>query len=251
MARLLATRDDSFDDPLIGARPYQTGVYRNARRAPVTVDGRTGGVVAAGGPRSPTPAQRGEVNAKTIDYQQPGSGASGYGVTEDNVRGKLGKLYQAYKVDGVTEGGNESIFKAVEKWAGSTGRLSPANRSAFDRFLSSGDTAGLDPVLAVKALDYGLREVERQQQNKQGFFDTVIGKVINIGAQVAAAYFGGPWAAAAVGATTGGVQDGLKGAVIGGVSGYGIGKGVQWVKGGGLTNLVARATGNAPISGRA
>lgn len=134
-------------------------------------------------------------------------------------------------------------------------------RSLYNAKLASNDTdfqtrvagelakkgwSASDDTALANTVDWYYRDASRRQAKTNGFFDSTIGKIVGIAAQVGAAFIPGvgPAASAAVGATIGGVTDGFKGALLGGIGGYGIGKGVQFIQGGGLTSLFSKA---API----
>ena len=249
----------SFDDPLAnlntGGRTYLSGNYRTGApgqvAAPTVVPPASAQPVKANA-KPAAPAKRRTytpmasdngsfiradgtrfLSAKDIRYDKPGSVAAFYEWTGDKARKELGKLY-ANRTD--KSGGNAYIFGAVSKYAGNTGK-GMANWDTLRGALSSGDFSKVSDAVALQALDFGFREQGRQQQNKSSFLDSVLGKVITIGAEVAAAFAGGPIAAAAVGAGVGGVRDGWKGAAFGALEGYGVGKGTEWLTGGGPQNL--------------
>lgn len=168
------------------------------------------------------PSQYTSTNAKAIDYKSPGSAAAGYGYTPDNIYTNLNKLYNDYKVQGVTSGGNKDIWKAMEKHNAKRASEGNSQSALFNQFLSTGQIpAGLDPNYAISMLDFGVRETGRGQQNKEGFFDSVLGKVVGIGATALGSVVGGPIGGALVGGTIGGVSGGgLPGIALGALGGY-------------------------------
>lgn len=255
----------SFDDPLAnlntGGRTYLSGTFNT--RAPVAnapaaqVAAPASDTPAADAPAAQTaPAKKTYqpmqsdngsfikadgsrfLSAKDIRYDKPGSVAQFYEWTGDQAREMLGKLYGERNQKA---GGSAKIYGAASKYAARYFDSGPAG--AF----SSGDFSGLSDQAALDALDAGYREQGRQQQNKSGFLDSVLGKVIGVGATIAASIVGGPAAGAFVGgaipAATGGDFADI---ALGAVGGYGIGKGVEFVQGGGVGRLVASAKGVIP-----
>lgn len=171
------------------------------------------------------------INAKTIDYRQVGSGSAGYGVTDANALGKLNRLWGER---GQKAGGSKSIFDAIVAY-GNRANAPPDQRAAIARWAKTGDTTNFTPAWGNLALDYGLREVGRQQQTKGSFLGDVGGFLKRIAPAVAGSLLVGPagfsltsagWGGAAGGALAGGINDGWKGAALGGLQGYGIGSGV-------------------------
>lgn len=171
----------------------------------------TSGTASGGGPT---------VNAKTIDYAQPGSGAAGYGITKTNAVSKLDTLYQNYKVGGDSGGGNETIFNAVLAWGGGyEDRGGTGDQGTkLAEWGKTGKTTGLNAITALNSLDYAFREAGRQQQTKVGFFDTVVGKVLKIGAVAAAAYFAPAGFGAYAAAGTSGAITAAEGGSIGDIA---------------------------------
>lgn len=168
----------------------------------------------------------GAVNAKNIEFDRPGAGIEGYGITPRNLNAKLVKLYGARSEK---EGGSKAIWDAMVKNTGKSLARSPdsATSKQFDAFLKTGKlpakpTAGFQKY-AAESLDYGLRETGRQQQHKptsflSGFLTTVLpeiglGLIPGVGPALAAAY----------GGIKGGVEDGIFGAITGAAGGYGAG----------------------------
>lgn len=147
-------------------------------------------------------------NAKKLPYDQPGAGSYAYGVNDRNVLAKLNKLYGDYRGKGITGGGNESIFNALQKnTARSLGR-SPNSIAAqqFNQFLNSGQMpANADPGFAKfanESLDYGLRETGRSQQHKKGFWDSTLGKIAGVAASTLGSAVAGPVGSLAASAIT-------------------------------------------------
>ena len=168
----------------------------------------------------------GAVNAKNIEFDRPGAGIEGYGITPKNLSAKLVKLYGARTEKA---GGSKAIWDAMVKNTAKSLARSPdsATSKQFDTFLKTGKlpakpTPGFQKY-AAESLDYGLRETGRAQQHKptnflSGFLTTVLpeialGMVPGIGPGLAAAY----------GGIKGGVEDGFMGAITGAAGGYGAG----------------------------
>lgn len=168
------------------------------------------------------------LNAKTIDYKLPGSVAAAAGWTPENISG---------------------VYTRLTKDKSSKNARNIASHTAG--FLARRGTtlAKARPGQLVAAVDYAAREEARKQQNKQGFFDSIIGKVLVGAAQFGAGFIPGvgPAVAAGIGAAAGAAGGGgILGAVSGGLAGYGIGSAGQWVAQGGLGRLGATLTGKVP-----
>jgi hypothetical protein len=192
------------------------------------------------------------VNAKTLDFTKPGAGAAGYGWVVDNVGAGLTKLYGARTQE---DGGSKTIWEKMVQNTDASLARSPnsAVSRQFKQFLDTGKFPAAPSAhflkYALESLDVGLREVARSQQHKQGFLDSFLGKLLVTAAQVGASFLpGGQFIAAGIGAAVGSMNGGgVFGAIKGGLSGYGIGKGAQWIANGGLTGAVNAIT--APANG--
>lgn len=77
-----------------------------------------------------------------------------------------------------------------------------------------------DPVGLLNTIDQRQRDVARNIQKENGFFDSTFGKILGTALPFAAGFIPGigPMASAAIGAGLGGAQGGLKGALLGGAS---------------------------------
>jgi hypothetical protein len=86
------------------------------------------------------------------------------------------------------------------------------------------------------AVDWYYRDLSRRMDKSSSFLDSTIGKVLTVGAEIAASFIPGvgPAISASIGAVTGGLTGGPLGALTGALSGYGIGKGTQFIAGGGI-----------------
>jgi len=183
------------------------------------------------------------VNAQSLDFTKPGAGAAGYGWVVDNVGAGLTKLYGARANEA---GGSKVIWdKMVSNTAQSLARSpNSAISKQFKAFLDTGKFPDKPSPhflkYALESLDVGLREAARNQQHKEGFLDSFLGKLLVTALEVGASFLpGGQFVAAGIGAATGAMNGGgVLGAIKGGIAGYGIGKGTQWVANGGLSNAV-------------
>lgn len=183
------------------------------------------------------------VNAQSLDFTKPGAGAAGYGWVVDNVGAGLTKLYGARANKA---GGSKVIWdKMVSNTAQSLARSpNSAISKQFKAFLDTGKFPDKPSPhflkYALESLDVGLREAARNQQHKEGFLDSFLGKLLVTALEVGASFLpGGQFVAAGIGAATGAMNGGgVLGAIKGGIAGYGIGKGTQWVANGGLSNAV-------------
>tara|TARA_R110002110_G_scaffold79230_4_gene207300 strand:+ start:3307 stop:4569 length:1263 start_codon:yes stop_codon:yes gene_type:complete len=198
------------------------------------------------------------VNSKTIDYKTPGAGAAGYGLTKNNSRALLDKLYQNYKIDGTQTGGNREMYNHINNWgSGYAARGGTGDQGRqLAEWARTGDTKGLNKITAYNALDYAYRAQGQQQQNKGSFWGDVGGFLKDIAPAVAGSIIipgvGGALGAsisagaggAIGGALAGGIQDGFKGAALGGLSGYGVGTAV-----GGARNYLSGKMASSGLGG--
>lgn len=230
-------------DPLFGG-PIQSGVYsRGYNRNKATA-----------APVAPTQSAAPAAAVNTSGYTAPSKGATKYGVgfgtglggdsATQQLFGKAPDLaglwamgfdqsdpgfnskLKAFHTDKITNDADYKNYVTKE-----------AAKNNWDLNTDQGRTYGAD---------WYYRDLARRMGKSNSFLDSTIGKILNVGAQVAAAFIPGvgPYVSAAIGATTGGITGGFKGAVLGGIGGYGIGKGVQYVAQGGLTSLFSKS---API----
>jgi len=165
------------------------------------------------------------VNAKNIQFDQPGAGVLGYGINANNLYPKLTKLYGA-RAD--KAGGSKSIWDAmVNNTNKSLARSQSPIALQFQNFLNTGQIpTNASPQFqkyAAESLDYGLRETGRAQQHKPVNFFTkyLMDPLIEVG--LGAIPGVGPALAVGYGGIKGGVENGLMGGLTGALSGYGAG----------------------------
>lgn len=163
------------------------------------------------------------VNAKNIEFDRPGAGIEGYGITPKNLSAKLVKLYGARTEKA---GGSKAIWDAMVKNTAKSLARSPdsATSKQFDAFLKTGKlpanpTPGFQKY-AAESLDYGLRETGRAQQHKPTSF--LSGFLTDLLPEIALGFIN-PGLAAAYGGIKGGVENGVLGAITGAAGGYGAG----------------------------
>ena len=171
-------------------------------------------------------------NAQTLPYDRPGVGAANYGVNNNNWIPRLERLWTQRTNNA---GGSRSFYNKIFEWASPeaiTRRGGNPQDAQWQYFQDYFRTGRIDPRMRARlgqtALDLGYRENARAQQNKEGFFDTAFGKILKIGAPIAAGAFlpglipglSAGWAGAGAGALVGGLDDGWQGALLGGTGGY-------------------------------
>jgi hypothetical protein len=111
----------------------------------------------------------------------------------------------------------------------SIANLPPKERAKVPKVAGPRST---QPIDAASALDAYHRDVARQIQKTNSFFDSTLGKVLGTVATIGAGFLpGGQFLAPVVGAGIGGAKGGLKGAVLGGLGGYAAGQGAGFLKG--------------------
>ncbi len=170
-------------------------------------------------------AQVPTVNAKNIQFDQPGAGVTGYGINAQNLYPKLTKLYGA-RTD--KAGGSKGIWDAmVNNTTKSLARSKSPIALQFQNFLNTGQMPS-NPTpqfqkYAAESLDYGLREVGRAQQHKPVNFFTkyLMDPLIEVGLGAIPGI--GPALAVGYGGIKGGVENGFMGGITGALSGYGAG----------------------------
>lgn len=179
-------------------------------------------------------------NAKTLPFDRPGAGAFNYGVNQNNVASKLERIW----ADRATvDGGSKAIFTKISNWASPEqviargGNPNDTQWKLWQNYIRTGKVdPNLRTNLAVRGLDLGLRETARAQQHKTTFWDSAFGKILKIGAPIAAGAFlpglipglSAGWAGAGAGALMGGLDGGWDGALLGGLSGYAGGQLGNW-----------------------
>lgn len=106
----------------------------------------------------------------------------------------------------------------VDAWMA---RLSAAERADVMKAVNRPQPGRGSMDAYIYGADARQRDVARQIQKTNGFFDSTLGKVFSAVAPIAGGFFLGPLAGAAIGATTGGIKNGPLGAILGGLGGYG------------------------------
>jgi hypothetical protein len=100
----------------------------------------------------------------------------------------------------------------------------------------------------INSANWYAQDLTRRMAKSNSFLDSTIGKVLSVGAQVAASFIPGigPAVSAGIGAAVGGATGGVGGALLGGLSGYGIGRGTQFVAGGGVQRTFGSLFSSTP-----
>lgn len=173
-----------------------------------------------------------QYNANNLPYDQAGAGAINYGVTANNWIPRLENLWTQRTNNA---GGSRSFYNKIYNWASPaaiTARGGNPNDTQWkywqDYFRTGQINPAMRPRLGLQALDLGYRENARRQQTKEGFFDSVLGKIIQFGAPIAAGAFlpglipglTAGWAGAGAGALMGGLSGRFDSALLGGLGGY-------------------------------
>ena len=189
------------------------------------------------------------LNAKNIDYAQPGQGAAWVGANTSNVIGSLGTLWGQRTQKA---GGSQEIFNNFQNWFNhdyqarmDKGWAATTTDQALQNYFKTGSTQGIDPGYALLGFDKAVRGTGQHQQNKQpsfleGLFTNVLpeialGAIPGVGPALAAAYGG-----IKGGLDSGSFLGGLTGA-LGGYAGGGIGQGLgaTFSASGGLSGLLS------------
>lgn len=245
MAANRLLRKPTDPDSVELARPFVAGMYGRGYRppavAPAPVAAPPPPTVSAPAVPAYTPPAAGTVRGsagfnaglKGININEWGAGlwAQGVDVNSPNLARTVRAVYDAKLGSGAMA--DPDFQKRV---AG--------------EFAKKGWSASNDKQL-IDTVDWYWRDLSRRMAKSNNFFDSTVGKIVGLGVTVAASIVGGPAGGAAAGAVTGGLKDGPLGALAGAVGGYGIGKGVQWVQGGGISNLFGKLTGAAPVTSTA
>lgn len=172
------------------------------------------------------------LDAKNIPFTQSGAGLAMAGITPQNMYARLDKL----KLNSTSkEGGNAQLWKNLGRYTGLpvAGGLNPQQASLFNQYYKTGvRPAGLTDQTVSGALDWGLREAGRSQQHKNTFWNSAFGQLLGPALTIGSSFLpGGQYLAPVIGATVGGLKEGVKGALIGGIGGYGTGQFAQSLKG--------------------
>jgi hypothetical protein len=165
------------------------------------------------------------LSAKDIEYAVPGSVAKFYDITTENIFGAgqfLNKLQVEAVQKGVTSGGNAAILASLRSSQNVLGQ-NPEQAGYLREFLDTGIVPeGLSAQFAIDAFDFALREEGRKQQTKTPGPLPIIGKAITVALAFVPVI--GPALSAASAAIQGGLEGGVKGAFIAGVTTYAGGK---------------------------
>ena len=166
------------------------------------------------------------LNAKNVDFTQPGAGLLLGGVTERNLYAKYDKLRG---VKDEKAGGSKQLWDNLSRWTTTKqgANLDPTQAKLFNQYIKTGKKPdGLSDATTMAAMDWGLREAGRFQQHKPvSLLSKIAGPLLTIGAGFIPVV--GPYAAAAAGGyfgqkNGGGVLGGLLGAAGGYLGGQSI-----------------------------
>ena len=148
-----------------------------------------------------------------FDYTQWGTGLDSQGLPRD-----MNKVYDFYKqvAANPSTAYNKGILSGIQGYA----KNNPGSTS--------------DPAWTTNALDWYWRDIQRKSQKENGFFQSLPGKIVGIGATALGSVLGGPIGGALAGGITGGLgSKSVLGGLTGALGGY---------FGGGLLNKVGIPT---------
>ena len=205
---------------------------------------------ASAGPAGAPTAQ----SARDLDFTASGAGLANAGINERNMIPRFEKLRG---VKDEKAGGSRQLWKNLDRWENTPqgAKVDPEQKRLFDLYHRTGTR---DPRLknstVAAALDWGVREGTRSQMHKENFFDSGLGRILGTVGQVAASFIPvvGPYVSMGIGALHGGLKSkggGWGGALTGAASGYGIGKGTQWLSNGAQYGFGALNNVNAFMPG--
>ena len=183
---------------------------------------------AGGGNGAPAPA-------RSLDFKAPGAGLQNAGITERNMYPRFEKL-RAHS--GEKGGGNAQLWKNLDRWetTPNAANVDPVQKQLFDEYHRTGERdPRLKDTTVATALDWGVREGTRSQVHKKSFLTSTLGKLLVGAGQIGLSFVPGvgPALSAGLGGVTGAMNGGGPlGALTGAVSGYGIGKGTQFLSNG-------------------
>ena len=106
------------------------------------------------------------LNAKNVDFTQPGAGLLLGGVTERNLYAKYDKLRG---VRDEKAGGSKQLWDNLSRWTTTKqgAKLDPTQAKLFNQYIKTGKKPdGLSDATTMAAMDWGLREAGRFQQHK-------------------------------------------------------------------------------------
>ncbi len=183
---------------------------------------------AGGGNGAPAPA-------RSLDFKAPGAGLQNAGITERNMYPRSEKLRG---LKDQKEGGNRQLWKNLDRWESTPNaqNVDAEQKKLFDQYHATGERdPRLKDTTVATALDWGVREGTRSQVHKKSFLTSTLGKLLVGAGQIGLSFVPGvgPALSAGLGGVTGAMNGGGPlGALTGAVSGYGIGKGTQFLSNG-------------------
>ena len=174
-------------------------------------------------------------SARSLDFKAPGAGLQNAGIDEKDMYPRFEKLRG---LKDQKEGGNRQLWKNLDRWetTPNAANVDPVQKQLFDEYHRTGkrDPALRDETVST-ALDWGVREGTRSQVHKKSFLTSTLGKLLVGAGQIGLSFVPGvgPALSAGLGGVTGAMNGGGPlGALTGAVSGYGIGKGTQFLSNG-------------------
>ncbi len=174
-------------------------------------------------------------SARSLDFKAPGAGLQNAGIDEKDMYPRFEKLRG---LKDQKEGGNRQLWKNLDRWetTPNAANVDPVQKQLFDEYHRTGkrDPALRDETVST-ALDWGVREGTRSQVHKKSFLTSTLGKFLVGAGQIGLSFVPGvgPALSAGLGGVTGAMNGGGPlGALTGAVSGYGIGKGTQFLSNG-------------------
>lgn len=173
--------------------------------------------------------------ARSLDFKMPGAGLENAGIDAKDMFPRFEKLRG---LKDQKEGGNAQLWKNLSRWTTTPNaqHLDPGQAKAFNHYMQTGERLPeLKDQTVAGALDWGVREGTRSQVHKKSFLTSTLGKLLVGAGQIGLSFVPGvgPALSAGLGGITGAMNGGGPlGALTGAVSGYGIGKGTQWLSNG-------------------
>lgn len=174
-------------------------------------------------------------SARSLDFKAPGAGLQNAGIDEKDMYPRFEKLRG---LKDQKEGGNRQLWKNLDRWetTPNAANVDPVQKQLFDQYHATGERdPRLKDTTVATALDWGVREGTRSQVHKKSFLTSTLGKLLVGAGQIGLSFVPGvgPALSAGLGGVTGAMNGGGPlGALTGAVSGYGIGKGTQFLSNG-------------------